>query len=116
MAFVPNVQAHKQCSNLLKDARVFQLSAIDGADAGNLSRKISRKLQGIRVVAADDDVAVESFIPVEKFGGQIVKGRDHAHSLGHEFRSLLCGMILAKRRACARRVRQRLRQVRQWRR
>ena len=90
VAFVANIQAHEQRRDLFKNAGILQFPAIDGADAGNLSGETSRKLQGVGVVAADDDVAIKSPISVQKISGQIVKGRDHADSLGHKFRGLLC--------------------------
>ncbi len=49
---------------------------------------------GVGIVAADDDVAVESFVSVQQFSRKVVKRRRHAHSLGHEFGGLLRGRAL----------------------
>src|ERR1700747_2672038 len=94
MTLVPDIQADEQRRNLLENARVFQLSAINSSNPGNLRAESTRNLGRIGIVAADDDVAVEIFVSVEKLSRQIVKRSRHAHALGHKFGGLLRGRSL----------------------
>ena len=94
VAFVADVHADEQRGDLLDDAGVFEWTAIDGADAGNLCCQFAGELRGVGIVAADDDVAVERSVAVEQFSGYVVEGGDEAHSFGHEFGSLLSGGAL----------------------
>src|SRR5258708_16423284 len=94
MAFAADIPADQQRRNLLHTTRILQLAAIDGAYSSNLCRKFARELCGIRIVAANDDIAVEWVVTVEEFCGDIVKGRDHAHAFRHKLCSLLRGRSL----------------------
>src|SRR5580658_4389089 len=94
VALVADVHTDEQGSDLLDDAGVLQWTAINGADAGNFSRQFAGELRGIGIVAADDYVAVHGSVSVEHFGGNVVKGGDHAHFLGHKFGGLLSGRAL----------------------
>src|SRR5689334_19908089 len=58
VAFVTNVEADKQGGNLFEDAGGLELAAINGADAGNFCGESADGLIGVRVVAANDYVAV----------------------------------------------------------
>ncbi len=94
VAFVAEVHADEQGGDLLNDACVFEFAAVDAADAGNLCRQFAGELPSIGIVAADDDVAVQRSVGAEQFGGNVVEGGDHAHSIGHEFGGLLGGGAL----------------------
>ena len=67
VAFVADVQADEQSGDLFEDAGIFQFAAIDGTHAGKFRGKSARKLCGVRIVTANDDVAVERFVSVQKF-------------------------------------------------
>src|ERR1700684_3618955 len=65
MPLVADVQADEQRGNLLDDARVFQLAAINGANARNLGGKFARELRRVGIVAADNHIAIEWRVSVE---------------------------------------------------
>ena len=69
MSLMADVESDKQRGDLLEDARILQLPPIDGAHSGKLRGERSRELTGVSVIAADDHVAVERFISVQKFSG-----------------------------------------------
>jgi hypothetical protein len=64
VAFMANVEADEQGSDLLEDASVFQFAAVDGADTGNRRGERARELRCVGVVAADDDIAIERIVSV----------------------------------------------------
>ncbi len=66
MALVADVQADEQGGYLFEDTGTLQFSTINGADAGKLGGERTRELSRVGIVAADDDVAIESFVSVEK--------------------------------------------------
>src|SRR5712692_11518179 len=94
VALVADVQADQQRGDLLYDAGILQFAAIDSADTGNFCCQLARDLSGVRVVAADDDIAVERGVSVQQFSGDVVESGDHAHSFGYQFSSLLGGGAL----------------------
>src|SRR6201997_51867 len=94
VAFVANVQANQQSGDLLDDARILQLSAIDRADAGNLRREFARELCGIGIIAADDDVTIERIVAAQQICRQVVKSRNNTYFLWNKLRGLLRGGTL----------------------
>ena len=89
VALEANVEADQQRGDLLQDARIFQFAAVDGAHPGDFRRESSHRLQGGRVIAADDHVAVDDRIAVQDVRGRVVERRHDRNSLGYEFRGLL---------------------------
>ena len=45
VSFVADVQADEERCDLLEDAGIFQFSAVDGSDAGNLGGEFARNLK-----------------------------------------------------------------------
>ena len=88
MALISDVQTDEQSSDLFEDAGVFQFAAVDGTNSGNFAGEGACELTGASVIAAHDDVAVNCFVAIEKFRGQIVERGGHAHSLRNESRLL----------------------------
>src|ERR1700722_7568334 len=62
VSFVTDVQSDEQRRDLLEGAGVFQFAAVDGADAGNLRGERARELSSVRVIAANNNIAVENVI------------------------------------------------------
>ena len=87
---MPDVQADQNRRDLLNDAGIFQLAAVDGADAGNLGGKFARQLRRIGIVTADNDIAVERYVSVEQISREIMKCGNDADFFRHHFGSLLC--------------------------
>src|SRR5579863_2260746 len=54
VAFMADVQANQQSGDLLDDAGIFQLPAVNGADARNFCREITGELRGVGIIAAND--------------------------------------------------------------
>ncbi len=77
MAFESNVEPNQQGGDLLQDARIFQLAAVDGAHAGDFRGQRSHRLQGGRVITADDHVAVDDRITIQHVRGGVVERRHH---------------------------------------
>src|ERR1700674_5330549 len=77
VAFVPDVETDQQRGDLLDDARVLKLAAINRSHAHNLRREFHRNLCGIRIIAAHDDVAINILIAVEYICRNVLeRGRD----------------------------------------
>ncbi len=89
MAFVADVKPDQEGRNLLENARVFQLAAIDRAHARKLRSQATRYFIRIWVIAADDDIAVERFISIQQLSRKVVKSSCYAHAFGYKLGSLL---------------------------
>jgi hypothetical protein len=89
-----DIQTDEQSRDLFEDAGVFQFAAVDGTNPGDFAGEGACELTGASVIAAHDDVAVNCFVAIEKFRGQIVECGSHAHSLRNEFSGLLGGRAL----------------------
>src|SRR5216110_2487220 len=94
MHFVANVEANQQRSNGLDDARVFELSAIESADAGDFCGEFASNAFGLLVVAAYEDVTIDGAFFREQFGAEIVKRCGKGDGSGDQFTSLLRGGTL----------------------
>src|SRR6266446_10938364 len=68
VALGADVEADEQRGDLLYDAGVFELAAIDGAHAGNFTSERADALRGRFVIAADDYVAIHWAVVVQEFG------------------------------------------------
>ncbi len=68
VAFVSDVEPNQERGDLLQDARGLQLAAVNRTYARNLRSQSSYFLGGVGVVAADDHVAVDRSIGIQKFG------------------------------------------------
>src|SRR6185369_1729965 len=90
VALVTNIEADQQRGDLFQDARVLQLSAINGAHARNFCRQRSYCHGRVGVVAADYDVAVDGSVSVQYICRRIVERGYHRHARRHEFGGLLC--------------------------
>ena len=66
VTFMADVQADQQGGDVLQDARILQFAAIDGADAGNSTCHRTNGLDGIRVVAANDHIAIHRAVFVQQ--------------------------------------------------
>src|ERR1700687_1897617 len=62
--FVPDVETDQQRGDLLDNARVLKLAAIDRSHARNLHCEFHRNLRGIRIVAAYDHIAIDIVVDV----------------------------------------------------
>ena len=93
VGFVADIERDEQGGDLLEDASVFQMAAIEGADAGDFFREAARDLVGPIIIAADNHVGVEVGFSVKKFSGNILKSGDHRCSF-QNFRGLLRGGAL----------------------
>src|SRR5208337_2907573 len=91
VAFVADVQSDEQGGDLLDDAGIFQSPAVQGTNTGNLGGQVAGELSRVRIVTADDDVAIERQVSPKQLCGKIVKGGDHADLLGHDLVGLLGG-------------------------
>src|SRR5438105_5206345 len=79
VAFVPDVETDQQRGDLLDNARILQLPAINRSHARDLHREFHRDLRGIRIIAAHDHVAIDVFVivAVELFCRNVLeRGRD----------------------------------------
>ena len=56
---------------------------------GNFRCEFARELGRVWIITANNDVAVERLVAIQKLSRNIVKGSDYAHSLGYKFRGLL---------------------------
>ena len=88
MYLVPDVEGDQQCSDGFDDASVLQLPAVDGANTGNLHRKIGSDLSSAIVVATDDDVAIHIVIAIQQRVGEAVKRGSNSYILAHNVRRL----------------------------
>ena len=92
---MPDVEADQERGDLFQDARIFQFAAVDGAHAGNLcGQRLLLFAWRLRIITADDHVAVDRTVGVQNFGGSVVKRGHDRNSLGYEFGSLLRGRAL----------------------
>src|ERR1700686_4545283 len=81
MPFVPDVEADQQRCDLLDDACVLQLAAINRSYARDLRREFHRSLRGIRIIAAYDHVAIDIFIAVKHVCRDVVECRRDGNAL-----------------------------------
>src|SRR5579862_2847369 len=91
VALVADVQANQQSSDLLDDARIFQLSSINRADAGNLGREFASELCGVGIVAADDNVTIKRVVAAQQIRRKVMKSRYNTYFVWNQFRGLLRG-------------------------
>src|SRR6266403_5022877 len=64
VAFVPDVETDQQRGDLLDNARILKLPAINRSHIRDLRREFHRDLRGIRIIAAHDHVAIDVFVLV----------------------------------------------------
>jgi len=74
---VPDIEADQEGGDLLQNAGVFQLAAIDSAHAGNFCRQRSYGLSGGGVITTDNDVSVDRSVAVQNIRRGIVEGSYH---------------------------------------
>src|ERR1700682_739140 len=84
--FVPDVETDQQRGDLLDDARILQLPAINRSHARDLHREFYRNLRGIWIITAYDDVAIDIFIAVEHIRRNVLERGDDRNALRNEFR------------------------------
>src|SRR5262249_7740037 len=92
--FVVHVDGDKQCRQMLQDACVLQLAAMNRAHSGDLACQFARDLKGPGIVAAHDHVAIHASISGEQVSGDVLKSCRHRHVLWHQLRRLLCSRAL----------------------
>src|SRR6266704_5963431 len=99
VALMADVQSDEQRGNLLENARVFQLAAINGTHAGNLRSKHTHGLSRIRIIAANDHIAFYGAIAIQKVSGNILESCDYS-DFGQNLSSFLrCGALPDSQRA-----------------
>src|SRR6266853_5120089 len=78
VAFVPDVETDQQRGELLDNARILKLPAINRSHIRDLRREFHRDLRGIRIIAAHDHVAIDVFVlvAVENVRRNVVECRD----------------------------------------
>src|SRR3954465_9319069 len=94
MPFVPDVQSDQHRSDLLNNAGIFQLSAVESAYTGNFTGQVANAFARVFVIAADDYVTIDWAILLEKVSGQIMKRCNDDHTFRHKFSRLLCRRAL----------------------
>src|SRR5438874_12632718 len=78
VALMADVQSDEQRGNPPENARVFQLAAINGTHAGNLRSKHTHGLSGVRVIAANDHIALHRTIATQKISRHVPEGSDNS--------------------------------------
>src|SRR6266699_2088245 len=63
----PDIEADEQSRNLLDDARVLQLAAVDRTDSWNFASELADSSSGLLIIAAHDHVAIDRGIPFQEF-------------------------------------------------
>ena len=111
---MPDIQADQQGCDLLHDARVLQFAAVDGANARNLRGQGANDLSGIRIIAADNHIAVDGAIGIQQFGSNVVKCGHNRNAFRHKFGGLLRRGALPDAESAAWRGRQRSRLAARW--
>src|SRR6185312_8438263 len=86
VCLVTDIQRDEQGCDLLEDPSVFQVTAVEGADAGNFFCQSANDLIGFFVVAANNYIGVEVSLAIQELGGNVLKGGDH----GSSFQYLRC--------------------------
>src|ERR1700722_19585874 len=94
MAFVPDVQSDQERGDLLKDARVFQFAAIDCAHTRDFYSQVAGDLVGVRIIAADNYVAIDRAIGIQRLRSEILKSGYDRDAFRDKFRGLLRGGAL----------------------
>src|ERR1700694_5640781 len=89
MPFVPDVETDQQRGDLLDDARILKLPAINRAHARDLRCEFHRYLCGIWIIAAHDDVAIDIVIAVEHFRRNVLECGDDRNALRAKLSRLL---------------------------
>src|SRR5215471_1323195 len=88
------VSGFRQGGDLLENAGILELAAVERADAGNPGGERARNLGGARVVTADEDVAFHRSVFVQQLGGNILKGGNNPDSAWNQFGGFLGGRSL----------------------
>src|ERR1700688_2803544 len=94
MALVTDVQPNEHGRDLLDDAGILQLSAVEGANSRNFARQFADALSTFFIIAANDHIAINRTTLLQKVRGQIVKRRNYCDPFGNKFSSLLCSRTL----------------------
>src|ERR1700694_547373 len=81
---VPDVETDQQRGDLLDNARVLELAAINRSHARDLRREFHRNQRCIGIIAAYDHIAIDIFIAVEHVRRHVLeRGRDR-NALRHQ--------------------------------
>src|SRR5215831_5511345 len=94
MSLVANVESDEKRGDVLNNAGILELAAVDRADTRNFGSEIAHRLSSGRIFAAHDHVALHRAVAVHHVGGTVLKGSHNGHAFGDQFRGLLGGRSL----------------------
>src|SRR6266404_5662879 len=73
MSLVSDIEPDQHCSDLLDNAGIFQLAAVERTHPRNFSCQLADSLSGLLIIAAHDHVAIDWAVLVQQFRRNTVK-------------------------------------------